>query len=196
MGGFLLGFMIAKRDVSEDMRRRAFDYYAHHETVPLNTIATFLGVSRDRFLRLRREWNWPPRGAAIAAAAATAETHPATLLQTADAPSPPRPSARTDLRDAAHVLAQVTRARLDDLITDQLVASDVDHDRTARTLAAYAKTLTIAQSLLEQDGTSLDDAEADAHQPRSIHDLRDELACHLERIVAEEEAHGGDGILV
>ena len=84
---------------------------------------------------------------------------------------------------------------LDALIREQ-AACDVDHDRTARTLSAYAKTLTIAQSLLDQEGTAPHEPEADDHQPRSLNDLRDELASHLERLVAEEEARGSDGLLV
>ena len=34
------------------------------------------------------------------------------------------------------------------------------------------------------------------HKPRNLDELRDELASHLERIVAEEEARGSDGLLV
>ena len=188
-GGFLLGFlMIAIAVFSDDMRRQAFDYYAGHPSVTLGAIATFLGLTRHAFLRLRREWSWPPRTEAIASAL---RGEPANTNIPAS-----QGVGRTGLREAAAALAQVTRSRLDVLINDQNAAADIDHDRTARTLAAYAKTLTIAQSLLEQEGSTLDDAEADEHPPRSIGELRDELARHLERIVAEEEAVGSDGILV
>ena len=71
-----------------------------------------------------------------------------------------------------------------------------DHDRTARTLASYAKTLTTARALLEQEGSRLDETEQHDETPRSLHELRDELALHLERVIAEEEAQGSDGLLI
>jgi hypothetical protein len=183
--------MIAKLDISDGLRRQAFDYYARHAGVTLNAIAVFLGVNRHRFLSLRREWNWPPRSEAMAAARAD----PGASDRGSDR-GPDTPPATTSLRDAAASLALATRVRLNALIADQAAISHIDHDRTARTLAAYAKTLTIAQSLLEQEETDLHEPGADEGAPRSLHELRDELAAHLERIVAEEEARGSDGLLV
>lgn len=182
--------MSAVVKISDRMRQQAFDFYAHHENVPLNAIATFLGVSRHRFWRLRRHWGWPARSEATASAGAIESCCEVRPIAEAVLPT------RTGLREAAASLAHVTHIRLDALIRDQAGSADIDHDRTARTLAAYAKTLTIAQSLLEQEGTALHEPEADELQPRSLHDLRDELASHLERIVAEEEARGSDGLLV
>lgn len=181
--------MIATPDLSDGMRQQAFAYYAGHPSVTLGAIATFLGVTRHAFWLLRREWAWPPRAEAIATALRSGRV-------IANTPTSSPGVGRLGLREAAAALARVTHARLDGLISDQNAVADIDHDRTARTLAAYAKTLTIAQSLLEQEGPTFDDAEADEHQPRSIGELRDELARHLERVVAEEEAVGGDGILV
>ncbi len=100
------------------------------------------------------------------------------------------------LREAALALAQVTRTRIEALVKEQHSARDTDHDKTARTLAAFAKTLTTAQALLEQEGTKLDETGQTEKPARTIHELRDELARHLERVVAEEEARGRDGLLV
>jgi hypothetical protein len=113
-----------------------------------------------------------------------------------DRQPPPAPPAHRSLRAAAEALAHVTRTRLDALIGDQNAQAEIDHDRTARTLSAYAKTLTIAQSLLDREETDLHEPEARPDEPRSLHDLRDELAAHLERVVAEEQARGSDGLLV
>ncbi len=93
-------------------------------------------------------------------------------------------------------LVQVTRTRIDALVKDQHVNREIDHDKTARTLAAYAKTLTTAQALLEQEGSRLDDTGHDDRPRRTIHELRDELARHLERVIAEEESRGRDGLMV
>ena len=71
-----------------------------------------------------------------------------------------------------------------------------DPAKTAQALASYAKTLTTAQALLKQEGSTLDDSEHHHESPRSIHELRDELARHLERVVAEEETRGSHGLVV
>ncbi len=167
-------------EISADLRQRAYDYYAHHPEISLKAIADFLGMSVWTFRRLRAKWNWPPRAEAAMAPAGDA------------APTP----ARSTLRDAALSLAQVTRTRIDALVREQRADTTEDHDRTARTLASYARTLTAAQSLLEQEGTPLDGHGSSDTPARSIHDLRDELARHLERVLAEEEARGRDGLLV
>ena len=111
-------------------------------------------------------------------------------------PTTGRPLPQRSLREAAASLAHVTSLRLDALIGEQIAQADIDHDRTARILAAYAKTLTIAQSLLDQEETDPHEPEPDGLKPRNLDELRDELASHLERIVAEEEAAGSDGLLV
>lgn len=167
-------------DISADLRQRAYDYYAHHPEICLKAIADFLGVSVWTFRRLRKKWNWPPR-------------HEAAQRES---PVAGPETARSTLRDAALSLAQVTRRRIDALVRSQRAEESEDHDRTARTLASYARTLTAAQSLLEQEGNALDGHEHSDKPTRSIHDLRDELARHLERVIAEEEARGRDGLLV
>lgn len=164
-----------------DLRQRAYDYYARHPEITLGAIASILGVSRCTFLRLRKKWGWPSRRE---------------LLNGGVPPDAAPASARETLRDAALSLAQVTRTRIDALVGDQHAARTDDHDRTARTLASYARTLAAAQSLLEQEGKTLDGHGQPDKPARSLHELRDELARHLERVIAEEEARGRDGLLV
>ncbi|HZH53259.1 MAG TPA: hypothetical protein VEZ16_15420 [Microvirga sp.] len=168
-------------DIPAEVRQRAYEYYVHHPEIALNAIADFLGVSVWVFRRLREAWAWPSRREAMKAAAQDAHA----------APSPKR-----TLREAALSLAQVTRTRIDALIRRRNADDAEDHDRTARALASYARTLTAAQSLLEQEGTSPDDSGQPEKPTRSLHELRDELARHLERVIAEEEARGRDGLLV
>jgi hypothetical protein len=174
--------MTRSSDISAELRHRAYDYYVHHPDMMLCTIASFLGVSAWTFRRLRKLWGWPPRS----------EAPQSGTPQCASA----SPSPKTTLREAALSLAQVTRTRIDALIRERNAGGPDDHDRTARTLASYARTLTAARALLEQEGSTLDEPGHSEKPTRSIHDLRDELARHLERVVAEEETRGRDGLLV
>ncbi|MBF9232048.1 hypothetical protein [Microvirga alba] len=178
-------------EVTADMKQRAYDYYVHHPSVSLRAIAAFLGVSSATFLRMRKAWGWTSRDDAMAQAKQVSEG-----MALADPPAEAAIAGGSSLRDAALSLVQVTRSRIEALMKEQRSARAMDHDKAARTLAAYAKTLTTAQALLEQESTTLDEAEPTDEHPRSIHELRDELARHLERIVAEEEAAGRDGLLV
>jgi hypothetical protein len=189
--------MLPKLEISADAKQRAYDYYVHHRSISLPAIAASLGVSTRSFSRLKQTWGWPPRRVAMKRSdqgqeSETVASPSASFMATpADAASGP-----STLREAALSLAQVTRIRIDALVKEQHSSRAIDHDKTARTLAAYAKTLTTAQALLEQEGSKLDECEHHERQPRTIHELRDELARHLERVVAEEEARGRDGILV
>jgi len=184
--------MNATLNLTPDMQRQAFDYYACHESVTLSAIAVYLGIDRKTFWSLRRKWGWPPRAEALASARGGGP--PASTFGDRHRPDEALP--QRSLREAAASLAHVTSLRLDALIGEQIAQADIDHDRTARILAAYAKTLTIAQSLLDQEETDPHEPEPDGRKPRNLDELRDELASHLERIVAEEEAAGSDGLLV
>lgn len=180
-------------DIPAGQQQQAYEYYCRQPAVPLETIATFLGVSPSTFRRLRKGWGWPSRREALAQRSGRlAATNAAGELNEPDG----KPVAGASLRDAALALSQVTRAHLDAFVDEQRAGRDFDHDKAARTLASFAKTLTTAQALLDQDGSEPACTEDRHDDARSIHDLRDELARHLERIVAEEEARGGDGLLV
>ena len=142
-------------------------------------------------MRLRQRWGWPARHAALAqnalSKAAKDEGGVDGLVKAAAA----------SLSEAARTLAQATRAQIDALMDEQRTGKAKDHDKTARRLASYAKTLAAARALLEQEGSRLDDGEHCNDRPRrSIHELRDELADYLNRVIAEEEARGRDGLLI
>jgi AraC-like DNA-binding protein len=177
-------------EIPEAARQRAYDYYVDHPKISLEAIATHLGVSRSTFRRLRQAWGWPPRRDVKAGAETGVK-----CAASADLPVG-RPAPSSSLQEAALSLVQVTRTRIDALVKEQHVKREIDHDKTARTLAAYAKTLTTAQALLEQEGSRLDETGHDDRPRRTIHELRDELARHLERVIAEEESRGCDGLLV
>lgn len=188
---------MTKTETFAALKRQAHDSYLGQPAISIAAIATVLGMSERSFYRKRKAWGWPPRREALnrKALKQTAES-PADAIPPAPAPTKTaRTSGPAALRKAALSLAQVTRERIDALVREQQ-EGPIDHDRTARTLAAYAKTLTTAQALLEQEGTKLDENERTERPARSLHELRDELARHLERIVAEEEARGRDGLLV
>lgn len=194
--------MVSTVEISAAQRQRAHDYYFHRRTVTVPDIATYLGVSEAEFRRLRRSWSWPPRREALAQAGQTetgeAGGEPTDKRRSAD----DRTNAASSLREAALSLAQVTRRRIEALVKDRRSSRHADHEKTARTLASLAKTLTTARSLLEQEDSKADDIEPknESHRKnephRSINELRDELARHLERIVAEEETDRADGRLV
>ncbi len=182
--------MLPRIEVPAEKRQQAYAYYTSVPQFSVNEIAAYLGVGLSTFYRLKRLWGWPPRLAALA----ENELSKAAKDQ-ADAATGSM-AAATSLREAARSLAKATRAQINALMEEQRGGGLDDHDRTARTLASYAKTLTTARALLEQEGSRLDETEHHDEIPRSLHELRDELARHLERVIAEEEAQGSDGLLI
>lgn len=183
--------MYPRIEVPDEKKRQAWEWYARHPDKHLPEIQALLGASSSSFARWRRAWGWPPRHAALAqnalSKAATDESGIDGLHKAASA----------SLSDAARTLAQATRAQINTLMEEQRTGQARDHDKTARRLASYAKTLAAARALLEQEGSRLDDTEHSPDKPgRSIHELRDELAHYLDRVIAEEEARGRDGLLV
>jgi hypothetical protein len=191
-GGFLLACSMPKRiEITDEQRQQAWEVYARQPEKHLPEIQTFLGVSAGTFVRMRERWGWPSRRAALDAnalsKAAKDEGGVAGLAKAAAA----------SVNDAARALAQATRVQIDALMDEQRRGQAKDHDKTARRLASYAKTLAAARALLEQESSSLDDTEPHDDRPRrSLHELREELARHLDRVIAEEESRGRDGLLV
>jgi hypothetical protein len=179
-------FMPQRIEITDEQKRQAWEYYAREPKKHLPDIQKFLGVSPSSFARMRQRWGWPPRQAVLAENAlskAAKDEGGVAGLQKAAAAS---------VNDAARALAQI-----DALMDEQRTGRAKDHDKTARRLASYAKTLASARALLEQEGSRLDETEHHDNKPRrSLHELRDELAHHLNRVIAEEEARGSDGILV
>lgn len=182
--------MLPRIEVSDEKRQQAYALYTGDPKATLNDIAAFLGVGASTFVRMRQRWGWPPRHAALNRnELSKAAQDPADIAVGAAA-------ATTSLHAAARTLARATKTQINELMEQQRSGGLEDHDRIARTLASYAKTLTTARALLEQEGSTLDANEQRNETPRSLHDLRDELARHLERVIAEEEARGSDGLLI
>ena len=145
--------MFPRIEISDDKRQQAYLYYAGHPKLTLNDIASYLGVSTSTFVRLRQRWDWPPRYAALSQnELSKAAKDPTDILAGSAA-------AATSLREAARSLARATRSQINALMEKQRSGGIDDHDRTARTLASYAKTLTTARTLLEQEGSRLDETE-------------------------------------
>ena len=182
--------MYPRKEISAEQQQAAWEIYSREPGRHLPEIEKFLGVSSSTFARLRLRWGWPPRRTALdqngLTKAAKDEGGIAGLGIAAAA----------SLSDAARTLAQATRAQINALMDEQRTGRATDHDKTARRLASYAKTLAAARALLEQEGSPLDDSEHHHKPRRSLHELRDELAHHLDRVIAEEEARGRDGLLV
>jgi hypothetical protein len=191
-GGFLLACLMRERiEITDEQRQQAWEIYAREPKRSLEDIHALLRVSRSTFVRVRQRWGWPSRDAALAenalSKAAKNEGGVAGLAKAAAA----------SVNDAARALAQATRVQIDALMDEQRTGRAKDHDKTARRLASYARTLAAARALLEQESSPLDDTgPTDTRPRRSLHELREELARHLDRVIAEEEARGRDGLLV
>jgi hypothetical protein len=180
--------------------------------------AVELGVARETFRRWRIGWGWPPRAGAVAAArrelalrlpgldpALTAMV-PLSLLAAAD------PGGRASVEDSH---AEDSRAK--DLDFKDLDFKDLarrmrrllfghldrfapgDFDRTTKTLATIPKTVEAIQALERLAAAArepADDPDGSRHDeppPRSLEELRQELARHLDRLADEEALERGFG---
>ncbi|MBF9195242.1 hypothetical protein [Microvirga terrestris] len=183
--------MVQRIEITDEQRQQAWEFYTREPKMSLPEIERYLGVGSNTFLRMRRRWGWPSRqGASIEKASGTA-------VKDDGAPAHIATIAAASVNDAARALAQATRVQIDALMDEQRRGQAKDHDKTARRLASYAKTLAAARALLEQESSSLDDTEPHDNKPRrSLHELREELARHLDRVIAEEESRGRDGLLI
>ena len=141
-------------EIPTEKQQRAYDFYVNHPSVSLQDIATFLGVSLSTYHRLRQRWGWPLRGAVMV----RRDRHPASETIVPQGEACRAATAPSLLRAAALALAEVTRSRIDALARERGAGPAMDHDRSARSLASYAKTLAAAKALLEQEGSTLDDS--------------------------------------
>ncbi|WP_230531867.1 hypothetical protein [Microvirga roseola] len=187
--------MAAAIEVSAEQKRRAYEYYFNCPAMNLHEIAARIDVSRRTFVRLRDSWGWPHRAAALAlkdkdGIEATVEGRADDPAETSSA------SAAAALHDTARSLARVTKSQIKALVKEQRAGRVTSHAKTAQILASYAKTLMTAQALLEQEGAPDAPEPHDGTPRRSIHELHEELARYLDRVIAEEEALGRDGLLV
>ncbi|MGO4704535.1 hypothetical protein AB4072_02005 [Microvirga sp. 2MCAF38] len=173
--------------IAPRLKKRAHELYVHNPELSIAAIATMLGMTGATFRRYREAWGWPPRREALAAARQKKEAAGSDAAKGEEMILVPSSRAAPNLRDAALSLVQITQSRIDELIAKHSAGQAQDHDKTAKILADYAKTLTTAQALLKHETTKRDEVACDDEDSRSIHELRDELGRHLERLVAEEE---------
>lgn len=177
-------------EIPAEKRQQAYVQYASQPEVLLGDIARGLGVGASTFARLRQHWGWPPRLAALA------ENDLRKAMQDKASVPEERMAAAASVRDTARSLARATRVQIDALLEEQRAGRIADHDKTSRTLASYARTLKAAQELLEQESAQPDETERHDKPRRNLHELREELSRHLDRVIAEEEARGSDGLLI
>ena len=186
---------MAKRiEFTAEDREAAWSMYSTRADLTIRDIAAHLGVSADTLNNRMKTWNWPARLQALApmrrAAARQLEGLEPGLrkvvpLRALPPPSDAAPAPPLDLGRVAQALGRNALQQLDGL--EAAVASgEADPERAARTLASLSRTLAAARAL-EQKGGAPGDDDADEPPERSLEDIRQELARHLDRLVAEED---------
>jgi hypothetical protein len=181
-----------KIEFTPDDREAAWAMYATRPDLTMRAIAAHFGVSVDTLRRRMKQWNWPPRLEALAPARREAarqleslqpglgEVVPFRVVQAAAADDARAP---LDLARIAEALGRNALQQLDSL-QGAVTRGEADPERAARTLASLSRTLAAARALEQKGGGSVDD---DSEPARSLEDIRQELARHLDRLVAEEE---------
>ena len=174
-------------------REAAFALYANRAELTLPEIAAHLGVCRQTLRSRIREWRWPPRLQALASVRREAARRleglepglrkavPLSVLQA------PIPDAETSPPvDLTRVAAALGRSALQQLesLEAEVARGKATPERAARTLASLSRTLAAARAMEQKGGGPVDDD--DEPPARSLEDIRQELARHLDRLVAEE----------
>jgi hypothetical protein len=185
--------MTTKIPFTAEDREAAWAMYSTRADLTVREIAAHFGVSYFTLRSRMKQWGWPPRLQAMAPARRDAACRleglgpglgkvvPFRVAQEAAADRPPAPP--LDLDRVAQALGRNALKQLDGLEA-ALARGDADPERAARTLSSLSRTLAAARALEQKGGVSVDD---DAESPRSLEDIRQELARHLDRLVAEEE---------
>ena len=164
---------------------------------PVADIAAMMGISRRTLERRIAGWGWTPRSAprhaTDRALVAVAPAVPTVSGDAGGAVHPGSPAARLAL--AARIHNTVARG-LDavDRVLDKVGPADEGGaERSARTLAAVARTLREIAPLTKPDeGTPPDDADDDP-VPRDLDEFRRELARRIRGFIEARQA-GADGI--
>jgi hypothetical protein len=107
---------------------------------------------------------------------------PLGLLETP--PGDAEPPAPIDLARVAAALGRSALQQLESLEAE-VARGKATPERAARTLASLSRTLAAARAMEQKGGGPVDD-DADEPPARSLEDIRQELARHLDRLVAEE----------
>ena len=185
--------------VSEPAKAKAWHAYLHERHRTLEEIAgTELGIGRAAFAARRTAWGWPARHHAVAAVRGEVARRLPGVDPALAALVPLLLVARDTGQDGTVDFGGVARS-LRHLLLRQLQGLEPepgDLDRTARTLLTIPKTVDAIKALERLQGSAAHAHEAsdDPHRgdrddapPRSLEELRQELARHLDRL-AEEEA--------
>jgi transposase-like protein len=180
-----------KIEFTAEDREAAWAMYATRPDLTVRAIAAHFGVSVFTLRRRIKQWNWPPRLEALAPARREAARRLEGLepglsnvvpFRVAQAAAADDAHAPLDLARVAQALGRNALQQLDSLEA-AVARGEADPERAARTLASLSRTLAAARALEHKGGGSVDD---DAEPARSLEDIRQELARHLDRLVAEE----------
>jgi hypothetical protein len=186
--------MTKKIDFTAADKEAAWAMYATRADLRLADIATHFGVSISTIRVRVREWQWPPRLLALAPSRREAARRiegleagqptlaPVSVLQI---PARQEPLAPLDLDIVAQSLGRNALQQLESLEA-AVARGKADPERAARTLASLSRTLAAARAMECKGGAPVDDDD-DEPAGRSLEDIRQELARHLDRLVAEEE---------
>jgi len=161
---------------------------------PVADIATMMGVSRKTLERRIHEWGWTPR---------SAPRHATDRMLVALAPSnmvgatpavavPLTPEARAALATRIHGIVAQSLDAVERVLRIVGPADEVGAERSARTIAAVARTLTeFAVFTKPDDAPPPDDADDDDPVPRDIEEFRRELARRIRGFI-EARRNGAD----
>ena len=195
--------MSAVATIAESAKRKAWHAYVQEPHRSLRDIAAVeLGLDPRAFRRRRAQWGWPARHAAITAERLEVERRlpgvdpalaamvPLSVLDAANADRS-RPPA---FAEVARRLRRVLLTQLEDL-----EPGPGDLDRTVKILATIPKSVDAIRALERLDdpapgnAADPDGADHDEPPPRSLEELRQELARHLDRLAEEEALERGFG---
>jgi len=191
------GLMSAVAMIADVAKQKAWHAYVREPHRTLRDIAAELGLDERAFRRWRNRCGWPPRPAAIAVErrdSGQPMPGPGPVL------TPPVAYGRAD-RNRSPAFTEVARHLRRVLLThlEELEPAPGDLDRTVKTLATIPKTVDAIQALERLDDPATGDAadpdgaDHDEPPPRTLEELRQELARHLDRLAEEEMLERGFG---
>ena len=159
-------------------------------------IATMMGISRRTLVRRMREWGWPPR---------SAPRHATDRMLVATAPHgaanaamgiavPLSAEARAALAARIHGIVARSLDAVERVLALAGPADEVGAERSARTIAAVARTLTDLAVFAKPDETRPNDADDHDPIPRDIDAVREALAVRIEAFIESERRGEGTAV--